>query len=84
MKLHTDREMFSNAIQAISQMLGMAPEFVEKDYEREFGITISNSATLQLGMNYQAAGHWSPDFLTAVFIARGRAARWTQAPRSRN
>ncbi|MEI3157716.1 MAG: hypothetical protein V8T07_08470 [Muribaculaceae bacterium] len=67
MKLHTDREMFSNAIQATSQMLGMAPEFVEKDYEREFGITISNSATLQLGMNYQAAGHWSPDFLTAVF-----------------
>lgn len=32
MKLHTDREMFSNAIQATSQMLGMAPEFVEKDY----------------------------------------------------
>lgn len=32
MKLHTDKEMFSNAIQATSQMLGMAPEFVEKDY----------------------------------------------------
>ena len=71
MKLHTDREMFSNAIQAIFQMLGMAPEFVEKDYEREFGITISNSATLQLGMNYQAAGHWAPDFFTgAVYCQR--------------
>lgn len=71
MKLHTDREMFSNAIQAISQMLGMAPEFVEKGYEREFGITISNSATLQLGMNYQAAGHWVPDFSTgAVYCQR--------------
>ena len=71
MKLHTDREMFSNAIQATSQMLGMAPEFVEKDYEREFGITISNSATLQLGMNYRAAGHWSPDFSTgAVYCQR--------------
>lgn len=32
MKLHTDREMFSNAIQATSQEYVMAPEFVEKDY----------------------------------------------------
>lgn len=32
MKLHADREMFSNAIQVTSQELGMAPEFVEKDY----------------------------------------------------
>ena len=71
MKLHTDREMFSNAIQATSQMLGMAPEFVEKGYEREFGITISNSATLQLGMNYRAASHWSPDFsIGAVYCQR--------------
>lgn len=37
MKLHTDREMFSNAIQATSQMLGMAPEFVEKDYNASSG-----------------------------------------------
>lgn len=32
MKLHNDREQFSNAIQVTSQELGMAPEFVEKDY----------------------------------------------------
>lgn len=32
MKLHADREMFFNAIQATSQELEMAPEFVEKDY----------------------------------------------------
>lgn len=32
MKLHNDREQFSNAIQITSQELGMAPEFVEKDY----------------------------------------------------
>lgn len=32
MKLHADREVFSNAIQAASQELGMAPEFIEKDY----------------------------------------------------
>lgn len=84
MKLHTDREMFSNAIQATSQMLGMAPEFVEKDYEREFGITISNSATLQLGMNYQRPVIGRLIFQPVQFIARGRAARLTQAPRSRN
>lgn len=36
MKLHADREMFSNAIHATSQMLGMAPEFVEK-YNTEVG-----------------------------------------------
>lgn len=32
MKLHKDREQFSNAIHVASQELGMAPEFVEKDY----------------------------------------------------
>lgn len=32
MKLHNDREQFSNAIQVTSQELGMALEFVEKDY----------------------------------------------------
>ncbi len=32
MKLHKNREFFSNAIQATSQEFGMAPEFVEKDY----------------------------------------------------
>lgn len=32
MKLHTDRDIFSNAIQAASQELAMAPELIEKDY----------------------------------------------------
>lgn len=32
MKLHKDRELFSNAIHATAQEFGMAPEFVEKDY----------------------------------------------------
>ena len=32
MKLHKNREFFSNAIKATSQEFGMAPEFVEKDY----------------------------------------------------
>lgn len=32
MKLHTDKEMFANAIEAASQELGMVPEFIEKDY----------------------------------------------------
>lgn len=32
MKLHNNRELFANAIQATSQELGMAQEFVEKDY----------------------------------------------------
>lgn len=32
MKLHNNKEMFANAVQATSQELGMAPEFVEKDY----------------------------------------------------
>lgn len=32
MKLHHDKEMFANAIQATAQELDMAPEFVEKDY----------------------------------------------------
>ena len=31
-------------------------------YVREFGITIANSATSQIGMNYQAASHWPPGF----------------------
>lgn len=32
MKLHKNKEQFSNAIQVASQELGIAPEFVEKDY----------------------------------------------------
>ena len=32
MTLHTHKEMFDNAIQAASQELDMAPEFIEKDY----------------------------------------------------
>lgn len=32
MKLHNDRAMFADAIQATAQELGMAQEFVEKDY----------------------------------------------------
>ena len=32
-------------------------QLTENTYEREFGITISNWATLQSGMNYRAASH---------------------------
>lgn len=32
MRLHNNRELFANAIHVTSQEMGMAPEFVEKDY----------------------------------------------------
>ena len=48
----------SELIDAISgEILADSKDSNEICYEREFGITISNWATLQSGMNYRAASH---------------------------
>ena len=32
MKLHENKQLFADAVRATAEMMGIAPEFVEKDY----------------------------------------------------
>jgi len=61
-----------------------AVETSAQAYQREFGIRKALTAGMQRDTDYQAIRPGRLIFLPVQFIARGRAARLTQAPRNRN